>query len=241
VSASLGHVAKANIRAVAFDLDDTLVATEPLKALSYARAAAEISGGAVTEKSVIAGFKDLVGRPREAVAKALVERFHLAATPDKLIELRLHIYEAMLAQPDIIRTKQLPHAVSMVKWVRHEGLKTGLATMSHRDQVDRILSVLGLSACFDAITTVEEVKNGKPDPEIYLLVSKKLGVPPPNVLVIEDSPAGAKSALAAGMPVVAVTTDYSREAFATGEILDRRWVVDDASTLGAVMKRRIES
>jgi len=238
---SVAHAAKGSIRGVAFDLDDTLVLTEPLKALSYARAAAEVAHGKITERDVVEGFKDLVGRPREAVANALVERFKLPVTPEQLIERRLLVYEAMLEQPDIIRTKMLPHAVQMVRWVKHEGLKTGLATMSHRSQVDRILAILGLSGQFDAITTVEEVRNGKPDPEIYRLLAKKLGVEPPHVLVIEDSPAGVQSALSAGMAVIAVPTAFSREAFATGDLLDRRWVVDDASNLGSAIKRRIES
>jgi len=240
VSAGFSHVVRGSILAVCFDLDDTLVATESLKALSYARAAVEASGGRVTEKQVVDGFKDLVGRPREAVGAELVKRFSLPVTPEKLIESRLAIYEAMLDQPDIIRTKQLTHAVSMVRWVKHEGMKTALATMSHRDQVDRILAVIGLSKSFDVITTVEQVKHGKPDPEIYLLVAELLKVPPPNVLVIEDSASGVKSALAAGMPAIAVPTSFSREAFATGKLLDRRWVVDDPANLGAAMKRRIE-
>ncbi len=54
-------------------------------------------------------------------------------------------------------------------------------------------------------------EHGKPDPEIYDLISRGSGVAPERCLVIEDSPAGVKAVLAAGMKVVAVATPFTRE------------------------------
>ncbi|MGD2178607.1 MAG: hypothetical protein PVG71_12380, partial [Anaerolineae bacterium] len=65
------------IRAVIFDLDGTLVQTERLKAISYARAAVELCPYTVDEQEVIEAYKDVVGQPRQEVASALVERFDL--------------------------------------------------------------------------------------------------------------------------------------------------------------------
>jgi len=99
-----------------FDLDGTLVQTERLKAMSYARAAAQLSGGRLTEEKVIEAFKDVVGLSRQEVAMALIERFGLeeavrgrmagfgVATPwQAFVQMRLLIYEAMLADPEVIR------------------------------------------------------------------------------------------------------------------------------------------
>ena len=78
------------------------------------------------------------------------------------------------------------------------------------------------------------MEQGKPDPEIYLLVSCELDIPAAQCLVIEDSPAGVKAALAAGMWCIAVTTPFARQAVHAEQCLDERWIVDDSSTLTAV-------
>ncbi len=64
------------IRAVIFDLNDTLVQTERLKAISYARAAVELCPHALQESQVVEMFKGVVGRSRREVAIALMEHFH---------------------------------------------------------------------------------------------------------------------------------------------------------------------
>jgi len=234
-------------------MDDTLVLTEPLKALSYAKAAVDLAPSRVKEADVIAAFKDLVGRPREVVVEALFERFQLrepaaarmaelgGATPeDAFSNLRLKDYDLMLDDAELMRKQELPFAVRLVEVARSVRERTGLATMSHRDQVDRILSFLGLSSAFDAIATREVVKNGKPDPEIYRWTAGQLGVAPTECLVIEDSPSGVKAAIAAGARVIAVPTDYTRDVFHQGVLLDRTWVVDDARELEAAFRRAIE-
>jgi beta-phosphoglucomutase-like phosphatase (HAD superfamily) len=68
------------IRAVIFDLDGTLVQTERLKAISYARAAVELCPYTVSEEKVLEACKQVVGLPRREVASPLVDRFDLEAT-----------------------------------------------------------------------------------------------------------------------------------------------------------------
>ena len=240
------------IRAVIFDLDGTLVQTERLKALSYARAVAELRPGAFTEQDVVEVFRDVVGRSRDEVAVALMARFALHAAAKArvpefgvsapwqvLIQLRLRYYEAMLADPEVLRTSQWPHNVVLLHAVRQMGCKTGLASMSYCDQVRRVLRVLALEDAFDFIATRDDVEHGKPDPEIYLLVAQQLNVPPRECLVIEDSPVGVRAAISAGMDVIAVTTPFTRQQFKERDLLDRRWVVDDPDRLPDVVRQRI--
>jgi len=240
------------IRAVIFDLDGTLVQTERLKALSYTRAVAELRPGAFAEQDVVEAFKDVVGRSRDEVAVALVARFALhnaanarvtefgvSAPWQVLIQLRLRHYETMLADPEVLRRSQWPHNVALLHAVRQMGCKTALASMSHCDQVRRVLQVLALEAAFDFIATRDDVEHGKPDPEIYLLVARQLNVPPSECLVIEDSPPGVRAAISAGMDVIAVTTPFTRQLFKQRDLLDRRWVVDDPDTLPDVVRKRI--
>jgi beta-phosphoglucomutase-like phosphatase (HAD superfamily) len=84
------------------------------------------------------------------------------------------------------------------------------------------------------------VEHGKPNPEIYLLVASELGVPPESCLVIEDSPAGVKAALGAGMWCIAVTTPFTRDAVHAAQLLEDRWIVDDAGRLPNVVQRMVE-
>ncbi len=232
------------IEAILFDLDGTLVKTEQLKAISYAQAAVELCGNVLHEDEVIEAFKDVVGRSRREVAMVLMERFDLESQAQKrmdeygvsvpwqvFIQMRLKNYEAMLADPSTIRSNQWPHNVALLGQARAWGCKTGLATMSYCPQVTRILQILELTDAFDFIASRDDVAHGKPDPEIYHLVSLELEVLPKNCLVIEDSPAGVQAALAAGMHVVAVSTPFTREGLHRVDGMQSRWIVDDPNRL----------
>ena len=94
-----------------------------------------------------------------------------------------------------------------------------------------------LDDVFDFVASRDDVENGKPDPEIYLLVADQLGIPPSQCLVIEDSPSGVRASLAAGMACIAVSTPFTKQALHAAGILDNRWIVDDPVTLLAVVDR----
>lgn len=241
------------IQAMIFDLDGTLVQTERLKAYSYARAAVALRPTQVTEEAVVEFFKSVVGLSRNEVATALLAEFDLTeaaaqhmgdfgvSTPwQAFIQLRLRSYTSMIADADLLRRSQWPHNVQLLHMARFAGCKTGLATMSQCEQVERVLSILNLQELFDFVATRDDVEHGKPDPEIYRLVARELGVAPRHCLVIEDSPTGVKAAFAAGMSVIAVTTPFTREAFAAGTVLERRWVVDDPALLPGIIERMMK-
>jgi beta-phosphoglucomutase len=241
------------IRAFVFDLDGTLVETEELKALSYARAAVELRPD-LSEGEVTEAFKELVGLSRQKVAVGLMRRFGLeGAARDRMagfgvstpwqayVQIRLRIYETLAADPELVRAQSYPHNITLLCDVRREGYPTALATQSHREQASRVLDVLGLADEFDVVVTRDDVEHGKPDPEMHLLAARELGVGPEECLAIEDSPAGVKAALAAGAEIVAVTTDLTRQKFRDTDLLDRSHVVDDPRTLPKVVRRLISA
>ena len=240
------------IEAIIFDLDGTLVQTEALKALSYARAARQLCSNSLTEEVVIEAFKDVVGLSREEVAKKLMERFGLekaakarmeeftVASPwQAFVQVRMGIYESMILDPEILRKYRCPYNVRLLRWARRRGYSTGLATMSHCQQASSVLEMLNLKTDLDFIATVDDVESGKPDPEIYTLVARELHVSPADCLVVEDSSSGVKAALDAGMGCIAVTTDFTRKGVRKSGLLADRWVVDSPSELLAVAKRFI--
>jgi len=237
------------IKAVIFDLDGTLVKTEKLKAISYARAAVQLRPDDITEDEVVEAFKEVVGRSRQEVSEFLMERFDLkqqaALRTDELgvdapweafAQVRLKLYEETLADPATLLTHQWPHNMDLLREVFRGDCLIGLATMSHRGQVKRVLDVLGLEDIFDYVATRDDVEEPKPNPEIYLLVARELGVRPRECLVVEDSYPGVESAMAAGMSVIAVTTPFTRTAFQNQNLLEQRWVVNDPNQLCSVLR-----
>jgi phosphoglycolate phosphatase-like HAD superfamily hydrolase len=110
------------IQALIFDLDGTLVQTEILKAISYAKAAVELGDESFTENDVIEAFKAVVGLSRQEVAQNLMQRFKLETaaaermnefdvlTPwQAFVQIRMKVYESMLADPLAIMNYRCPY------------------------------------------------------------------------------------------------------------------------------------
>lgn len=149
------------IQTMIFDLDGTLVQTEKLKALSYAKAAVRFCPYSLQESDVVEAFKDVVGLSRREVAMALVDRFGLEEkarsemvrygvdTPwQAYVQLRLRLYDEILADTDVIRQNQWTHNVALLQAARNSCRHVGLATMSYCSQVRRVLQILELTDAF---------------------------------------------------------------------------------------------
>lgn len=89
-------------------------------------------------------------------------------------------------------------------------LKLAVATGAQQEFLDLVLDKLRIRACFDVLQTADGLERGKPDPEIYLLACRALGLPPAECLVLEDARNGVLAGKAAGCPVIAVPNDYTR-------------------------------
>jgi beta-phosphoglucomutase len=239
------------IKAFIFDLDGTLVDTEPLKNLAYARVALELSPEGLTAEQVTAVATELIGVPVPETAMEMVQRLGLeepararmsklgATAPWQAFSL-LHAvaYNQLLDGPGVLQRAQLPHVVSLLYEVRRTGFKIGLATMSYHCEVQRILDTLGWARAFDAVVTADDITRGKPDPEVYLRVAQILALQSDECVVIEDSPSGIAGALAAGMCCIAVPASLTRAAVHQTR-LNERWIVDDPATLRIVVEQML--
>ena len=236
------------IKAVIFDLDGTLVKTEKLKAISYAKAAVKLRPNDLEENEVIEGFKEFVGLSRKEVADGLLKKFDLESKASKLIKefevdsaweayvkIRLEIYTNMIADANVLLENRWSHNLTLLEAANKAFCKIGLATMSHSKQANRVLEVLEIKDKFDVIATRDHVENGKPNPEIYFLVADKLGIKPSNCLVIEDSPAGVEGGINAGMEVIAVATPFTQKRLHESNLLPKEHIVDEPNRLPEVV------
>jgi HAD superfamily hydrolase (TIGR01509 family) len=111
----------------------------------------------------------------------------------------------------VYKQSVLPGVVDTLNEARQLGLKIGLASSSTYDWVGGHLTRLGLLDRFDVIYTGDDVKNSKPDPEVYLAALQGLKTAPEQAIVFEDSYNGILAAQRAGIFCVAVPTDMTRQ------------------------------
>jgi beta-phosphoglucomutase len=96
----------------------------------------------------------------------------------------------------------LPGATEYIQHLRSRGIKTAIGSASKNTPL--ILDRLRIRTLFDAIVDGNQVSKAKPDPEVFLLAAKELGIPPSNCVVFEDAEAGIHAALNAGMGAIGI-------------------------------------
>jgi sugar-phosphatase len=125
---------------------------------------------------------------------------------------------ALLDAMEEIETRGLdpvPGAAGLV--ARLHDAQRAVVTSGSREVATLRLLTVGLPIP-DVFITAEDVRRGKPDPEGYRLAAARLGVKPPDCLVLEDSPPGIAAAKAAGMRVIAVSTTHPEAALADADV-----------------------
>lgn len=89
--------------------------------------------------------------------------------------------------------------IELLDWLKAHNLPMAVATSTEKSVAEKKLALAGLTTYFDNLTTGCEVRQGKPDPEIYQLAAHRLKISPQKCLAFEDSNNGVRSAVAAGM------------------------------------------
>ena len=107
--------------------------------------------------------------------------------------------------------KLKPGVVEFLSLLKTMNIKIGLATSNNKSLLETVLQANGIYHYFDCITLTDEVTRGKNFPDVYLLAAKRLGINPDECVVFEDILPAVKGAKAAGMKVVGVYDDFSKE------------------------------
>jgi len=182
------------MQAVLWDMDGTLVDTEPYW-IATEFAMAEKYGGTWSQAHAM----QLVGNDLVTSGQYIKDVMGLDLTPEEVVEELLDGVVAQVEQAVPWR----PGARDLLLSLSEAGLRCALVTMSYTRFVAPILAELPPET-FRVVVTGDQVEFGKPHPEPYLTAAAALGVPPEECLAIEDSNTGAKSAEAAGCTVLVV-------------------------------------
>jgi HAD superfamily hydrolase (TIGR01509 family) len=183
------------LQAVLWDMDGTLVDSEPIWARVQIDLLASLGASWTIEDCVA-----LVGSDLGDAVKVWMSRIPAGAIePDELAGRMYGEVIRSLKEEVVFR----PGAVELLQALKREGIPCALVSASYRVMIDAVMSHLPPDL-FDVIVAGDEVTNGKPHPEPYLTAARELDVDPVDCVVIEDSPGGTASGTAAGAFVVAV-------------------------------------
>ena len=191
-------------RAVLWDLDGTLVDSEAFHWQSW-RYALEADGVSVTFDQ----FKTSFGQRNDRILRVWLGPGATMERINRIADAKEEEYRRLAETHGLT---PLPGAADWLSRLQQEGWRQAIASSAPRLNVEVMLRALHLASYFDAIVSSEDVKHGKPDPEVFLTAAARLGVPPSHAVVIEDAVAGIEAARRAGMRSVGVSMTTTLDA-----------------------------
>jgi HAD superfamily hydrolase (TIGR01509 family) len=176
-----------------FDCDGTLANSMPVHYRAWAQATGEY-GGQMREDL----FYELGGVPTREIVKILNEKYGTNMDPETVATRKEAIYIESIGS-----IQPIPEVAAFARRVAAFA-RVAVASGGYLPVVTRTLAAIGFKDFFAAIVTSEQVKRGKPSPDLFLEAAARLGVAPRDCLVLEDSVAGFQAATAAGMEYAVV-------------------------------------
>lgn len=187
------------IKALIFDMDGLMIDSERL----YFQAERDIA------KRYRKNVKDetlwkMMGRSPVESMKFFVEELQLPLSPREALNMRNRIMREKL-KSDLNSMPGLSHILDAF----YGSLKLAVCTGTQKEFLDIVVDRLGIREKFAALQTSDEIRRGKPDPEIYLEVCNKLSFDPYDCVVLEDSSNGALAGKRASCYVIAIPSEYT--------------------------------
>ena len=168
-----------------------------------------------------------IGRPADEAVALLVDGIDHAEAR-RLADVKREHYSRLARRG----TVPVAGVGAFVQALAHDEVPRAVATSATRRDLERVLGELGLRSRFDVIVTADDIRWGKPHPEVYLKAAAGLGVKPSACVVFEDALVGVQAARAAGMRVIGVTSAHTTDELvgagaerAVPDFEDVRWPV----------------
>jgi beta-phosphoglucomutase len=189
------------LKALIFDMDGTLVHSDPV----HLQAFAEILGpeGIMIDEEMYRS--SIIGRTNEAIFASLLP--HLPVEQHETFAERKEAAFRRMA----LNLEPLDGLVDLLDWAKKKEIRIALVTNAPVLNATHMLDVLGLAERFEVKITIEQVERGKPDPLPYLTALERLGVAAEHAIAFEDSPSGMRAAKGAGLFSVGVLTGLSAQ------------------------------
>ncbi|MBN2011685.1 HAD family phosphatase [candidate division KSB1 bacterium] len=182
--------------AIIFDMDGLVVDTETIAKITWQQAIREFEY-TISETDYLA----IIGRKIPDIRNHFKNLFG-ADFPYEAVSARKG--ELAAAHIDAHGIAVKPGLHELIDWLDARSIPKAVASSTFRNGVMMRLRVTGLTDRFPLIVSGDDVKHGKPAPDIFLKASEMLGLPPADCLVLEDSNPGIEAAHAAGMPAIMV-------------------------------------
>ncbi|HEY9788211.1 MAG TPA: HAD family phosphatase [Candidatus Obscuribacterales bacterium] len=183
------------IKALIFDMDGVLVDSEPLHLLAYQELLSAF-GCLYTEED----NRQYLGRKDIDCAVGLIERFRLPLTAFGLVEKKEEILHRLFREKLQLR----PGVLSTLNTAKGQKLPMAVASSATLPTIRLVVETVRIDGYFRTLCSGDEVANGKPQPDVFLLAAERLGIDPGQCLVIEDTYNGVCAAKAAGMKCIAI-------------------------------------
>ncbi len=186
------------IKGIIFDLDGVIVSTDVYHYKGW-KLMAEDEGIEFTWEDNMR----LRGVSRMQSLEFLLEKATRTYSDEEKLELaeRKNGYYRELLQ-DITPNDILPGVMPILEELKKRGIKISIGSSSKNSP--KILEYIGLDNYFDATSDGNDIKKGKPDPEVFLIAAERMGIPPEECLVVEDAKAGVEAGLNGNMKVLGV-------------------------------------
>lgn len=190
--------------AVIFDCDGTLVNSMPYHFEAWCEALSLHGAANIFKEDV---FYAMGGRPTKDIVVELNDEYGLKLDPEKVAFAKREAFLKKLGQLELI-----DEVAAFAESLRGK-LPMAIATGGTRLVIEKTLQAVGVSDLFDEVVTADDVKTGKPAPDIFLRAAELLGVKPERCLVLEDAPAGVMAGQLAGMTVISIPAplNYARK------------------------------
>ena len=184
------------IEAIIFDMDGTLVDTEPCNT-EIEKRQFRLNQLLISEEE----HQKYLGTASEAMWREIAERHALLIPVEHLIE--QNNVESLQYFSELNEIPVMPGLIDLLEYLRIKRYPMAVASSSNPEIIELILSRTNLKKYFQVIVSTQEAGKSKPEPDVFLLAAQKLGIKRENCLVVEDSENGIKAAHAANMSCVA--------------------------------------
>lgn len=180
------------MKAIIFDMDGVIINSEPLH-FKIEKELLEELGGNISDEEL----QSFAGTTDYNMWSKFKEMFKLKPSVEELIEAKKERFMKRIDEVELV-----DNFMDFMLSAYEEGYILAIASSNNRRIVNAVVEKFQLGKYMKFIISGEEVRKGKPDPEIFLTAAKKMGVEPEACLVIEDAENGVKAAKAAGMKCI---------------------------------------